>query len=154
MVFSKLQSLIKNALAAEDDSVSEDESKKLAIFGILYEAARSDFHVAEEEMNTIRAIMNRYFQISDDEFLSIKDKAEKIHDDSSGMFQISRDVRQHLNRDERLTLLDELWEIAFADGVLDPHESMIIRRLADLLGLEHKEFIDSKLKVSTRKSSE
>lgn len=149
-MIAKLQTIMHQLLQGDSHKIPEADEKKLALYGILYEAARSDHHVAPEEELKIREIMERYFSIGHEEFQRIKDEAEAIHLDSSGMFQITRDVRKHLSRDERLTLLDELWEIAHADGIIDAHENSILSRLSDLLGLEHSEFIDSKLRVAKK----
>ena len=42
-------------------------------------------------------------------------------------------------------VLNSVWAIAFADGEMDKHEEHLIRRIADLLYLNHKDFINAKL---------
>ena len=42
-------------------------------------------------------------------------------------------------------ILNSVWAIAFADGQMDKHEEHLIRRIADLLYLNHKDFINAKL---------
>ena len=150
-MIKKLRELIHTFIEDDENQISEEEEKRLAIYGILYEAARSDHDVAPEEEQKLEEIMERYFSMSKEEYERVKKEAEILHINSTDMFRITREVKSHLSREERLTLMDELWEIAFADGVLDPQETVILRRLADLLGLEHKEFIDSKLKVASKK---
>lgn len=147
-MLKKLQSLIEGAFSDVGESLSAEDQKQLAVYGILHEAALSDFSIAEEERETINSIMFARFGLEGEALERIKNLAEEEHASSTDMFQITRDVRKHLSREERVELLDELWQIAFADGVLDPQETVIIRRLADLLGLDHKELIDSKIKMS------
>ncbi len=150
-MIKKFQELFHQFLCDNNVEISEDEEKKLAVYGILYEAARSDHVVEPSEQAVITEIMESYFSVTSEELADIQSKAEALHLESTDMFQITREVRKHLSREERLGLLDDLWRVAFADGYLDPQEASIIRRLSDLLGLEHKEFIDSKLKVATKK---
>jgi len=38
-----------------------------------------------------------------------------------------------------------LWRLAYADGNLDKHEEMVIRRVASLLYVTHEDFIAAKL---------
>ncbi len=147
-------SLFHNMLEESAEPVSEERELQLAIYGILYEAAKSDQTVAAVEEDKIREIMERYFQIDDAAYEEIRQQAHRLHLENADMFQITREVRQLLDRDQRLTLLDELWEVAYADGTIDPHELAIIRRLADLIGLNHKEFIDSRIKVGLSQKSE
>ena len=49
----------------------------------------------------------------------------------------------HFN--ELKEVLNSVWSIAFADGEMDKHEEHLIRRIADLLYLNHKDFINAKL---------
>ena len=151
-MISKLRQLIHAFIADSDENISAEEEKMLAVYGILFEAARSDHHVDPREEEKIKEIMGRYFNLCEEDFQRIKTEAETLHINSSDMFNITREVRNHLTREERLTLLDELWEVAFSDGYLDPQETALVRRLADLLGLEHQEYINSKIRVATNKS--
>jgi len=34
---------------------------------------------------------------------------------------------------QRIEVIEMLWEVAYADGVLDPHEDAMIRKVAGLL---------------------
>ena len=47
--------------------------------------------------------------------------------------------------DQKKEVLNSVWAIAFADGEMDKHEEHLIRRIADLLYLNHKDFINAKL---------
>lgn len=147
-MIDKVQALIKQYLGSKGDDISEEQEKRLAIYGILFEAARSDYQVKDEELDKIREVMERHFSMSDEEYAILAKQAHDIHLDSADMYQICRDIKKHMSRDERLKLMDEVWEIAFADGDLDPHETSIIRRLSDQLGLEHNEFINGKLNAA------
>jgi len=40
-----------------------------------------------------------------------------------------------------------LWQVAFADGHLDPYEEALVRKIADLIYVPHRDFIQSKLRV-------
>jgi uncharacterized tellurite resistance protein B-like protein len=40
-----------------------------------------------------------------------------------------------------------LWQVAYADQRLDPHEELLLRQITDLLHLDHDDFIRVKLEV-------
>jgi uncharacterized tellurite resistance protein B-like protein len=50
-----------------------------------------------------------------------------------------------LSETERLVLLNQLWQLAWADGNVDPNEEMMLRKVADLLFIRHSDFIKAKL---------
>ena len=54
-------------------------------------------------------------------------------------------TNDQLDYDQKKEVLNSVWSIAFADGEMDKHEEHLIRRIADLLYLNHKDFINAKL---------
>ena len=51
---------------------------------------------------------------------------------------------------QKVKIIEHLWEIAFADTSLDKHEEHMVRKIADLIYVEHKDFIDAKLRVKKK----
>jgi uncharacterized tellurite resistance protein B-like protein len=54
------------------------------------------------------------------------------------------------SHEERVQLVENLWEVAFADQHLDRYEDHLIRKIADLLHVRHSDFIRTKLAVKAR----
>ena len=52
-----------------------------------------------------------------------------------------------LNLEEKLAIMETLWRIVYADGVLDKYEDALARQLAGLLRLSPRQAIDLKLRV-------
>jgi uncharacterized tellurite resistance protein B-like protein len=40
-----------------------------------------------------------------------------------------------------------LWQVAYADGSLDPYEEALVRKIADLIYVPHREFIQAKHRI-------
>ena len=57
-------------------------------------------------------------------------------------------INKNFDYSKKITLLQQCWQIAYADNILDKHEEHRIRKLSELLYLPHKDFIQTKLKVS------
>ena len=49
-----------------------------------------------------------------------------------------------------MKVIEHLWEIAFADSRLDKYEEHMVRKIAGLIYVEHKDFINAKLRVKKR----
>ena len=50
----------------------------------------------------------------------------------------------HLSQDDKYAVLENIWRVAFADGRIDKYEEHIIRRIAELLHLNHREYIQAR----------
>ena len=94
--------------------------------------------------NTAKAICNHYALNPERgaHFLG-----QLVHE--SGSF---RYVEENLNysKEQKHSLLQFMWEIAYADGKLDVNEERLIRRLADLIKIKDIEVL--KLKDSAKKN--
>lgn len=59
-----------------------------------------------------------------------------------------RQINKGFTREQKLALIEQMWRVAYADGNLDKYEEYTIRKLSDLLYVEHAEFIRAKLRVA------
>ena len=59
--------------------------------------------------------------------------ATKASQDSVQIFGFTRGMAQRLSYDERVHIIEMLWDVAYADGVLTPEEDSLIRRVAGLI---------------------
>jgi len=50
-------------------------------------------------------------------------------------------VKDNFSKDEKLDLIKYLWEIAYADNVLDVNEERLIRRISDLIYIKDIEVL-------------
>ena len=63
-------------------------------------------------------------------------------------YEFVEDINSNYSKDEKHSLLKFMWDIAYADGVLDVNEEKLIRRLADLIKIKDIEVL--KLKDSAK----
>ena len=72
-------------------------------------------------------------------FLTDKEIFDVIQEESQkriSFYDIIQDINKNLDKEEKIDVLKMLWEIAYADIVLDVDEERIIRRSAEMLGIK------------------
>jgi len=111
---------------------------------ILLEMAATDEHRDDAELAVIHRAMQDAFSIDETELAGLLRDAEKLRREAVSLHEFTRDLKAHLDRDERGQLVEWLWQVAWADGRVDRYEEQLLRRLADLLGVPHGEFIRRK----------
>ena len=111
---------------------------------LAYEIARIDGNVSERELNILmEEIKNISKKVSKNEEDILK--IIKIYsEDSVSFYEFVEDINKNYSKDEKLSLLNFMWRIAFADGRLDVDEEKIIRRLADLISIKDIEVLKLK----------
>ncbi len=65
-------------------------------------------------------------------FNVIQEESEK----RVSFYEIIKDINENLGKEQKIDVLKMLWQIAYADEVLDVDEEKIIRRSAEMLGIK------------------
>ncbi|QHJ10811.1 hypothetical protein FX988_01032 [Paraglaciecola mesophila] len=129
----------------QDKQTGRGNNPEVATAVLLYELMRADGDFSAEEQSAYEHILRTRFTLDDTQLSELldltKDKAAQAVDFS----QFTRVINDTCTPDQRRGIIDALWEIAYADDVLDPEEEHMIRRVADLLYVSHSQFIKSKL---------
>jgi len=141
--------LMLSRLVSEETASDTNDPTRIASAAacLLIEVARSDTTQAEVELNQIRRILEDRFDVNkdvtDELMIAATDQVEDAHD----LFQFTQVINDAFTYPEKETLLEAMWQVAYADGNLDAIEAHIIRRVAGLLHIAHDDFIRIKLRV-------
>jgi uncharacterized tellurite resistance protein B-like protein len=123
---------------------------QLATTALLLEVARADQDVHKLELETVKSAVARTFQLSADEVGElVRLSAEQVRDSTSD-YPFTSLINDSFEPVDKARLIEMLWEVAYADGELDKYEEHLIRRVADLIYVPHREFIAAKLRVAER----
>ncbi len=142
--------LIQKLLGAktpEDAGAEPQERIQVATCVLLLELAHADgeFHAMEETL--IQNLLQQRFGLCGQATAELMDFARQERDASLDMYQFAREINRNFSIDEKLEILESLWRIVYADGVMDKYEEYLMRQLSSLLRLSHRQMIDAKLKV-------
>ena len=73
--------------------------------------------------------------------------AEAEADDSIDHYQFTSLIKTGFSQEQKQKVVEYLWAVAFADENADKHEEYLVRKIANLIGVSHKEFIKAKLRA-------
>ena len=120
---------------------------RVATCALLLEMAHIDGEFSDSERNRISSILERDYQLSDEHALELTKVANKELDGSVDLWQFTNLINRNYPLEEKIRIIEMVWEIAYTDGKLDKHEDYLVHKLAKLLHLTHKQLIEAKLKV-------
>ena len=109
---------------------------KLIALCLVYEVANADNDIDVRERDLILEKIKESIDVS---VLTEKELFDVIQEESErrvSFYDIINDINQNLDKKEKIDVLKMLWEIAYADKVLDVDEERIIRRSAEMLGIK------------------
>ena len=128
----------------ESEAESKDNSIQKSICSLMIEVAYADNQLDESELKAMAHSLNE-LDIEEEEIQEIVDATLAKSKESISFYEHTRILNDQLDYDQKKEVLNSVWAIAFADGEMDKHEEHLIRRIADLLYLNHKDFINAKL---------
>ena len=94
---------------------------KVAACSLLLEMAETDGQFLESEKEKIHSIIREEYDLSRQEAVSLLESSEQELKESTDLWQFSNAVNQHCTLDEKLRLIENIWEIALTDGKLDQY---------------------------------
>lgn len=118
---------------------SQPDELELAVAALLIEAARMDDQFDAAERGTIERVLTERFDLVPDQLHALMEAAEAAVRQSTQFFPFTRQIVQRISHEDRAHILEMMWEVAYADGVLDPQEDALLRRIAGLIHVSDRE---------------
>ena len=125
-----------NFFKKKEGKKEKPKNLKLIALCLAFEVANADDDIDEREKELILEKIKDTIDIS---ILSEKEIYNVIKEESYkrvSFYDIIHDINTNLDKEEKIKILRLLWEIAYADAVLDVDEEKIIRRSAEMLGIK------------------
>ncbi|MEC7960100.1 MAG: TerB family tellurite resistance protein [Pseudomonadota bacterium] len=144
MAFKWLEKLTQLRESASEKGNDRDElGMTLAV--LMLEVAKSDFEESEAEIQTMTAwLESQDLGLQSQDVGQLLDSARNEQAGSAGLFEYTRRACERMSMEERVELVEQLWRIAYADGVIDKYEEAAIRKASELLYVSHSDFIRAK----------
>ncbi|OKY32186.1 TerB family tellurite resistance protein [Vibrio parahaemolyticus] len=143
-MFNSLTSLFKQLIDGSDLSKTNALSPNMAIACLLCEVSGADHLIDEKEESTKRSLMMKLLELNEQESEQLLAQAKEKTQDATSLYDFTSQLRE-LTQETRYNLIKSMWEVAYADGQIDPLEDAVIRKTAELLYVDHSDFIRAKL---------
>ena len=111
----------------------------LAVAALLIEAARMDDDFDAAERATIERLLAAKFELTPAAVRALVAEAEAAQRRSTQLYPFTQEICRRIEPEARAQIIEMLWEVAYADGALDPEEDMLLRRIAGLIFVDDRE---------------
>jgi len=134
-MLGKIRSWLVGAQQAPASACAEQDLH-LASLALLVFAAQLDGDFDSAEHHKINEIAQIRFGLSPEMAQDIVNEASKVAAQTTDLFSLTNEINNHLDVDLRVSVIEMLWDVAYADGVLNDYEANLVRRVAGLLYVE------------------
>ncbi len=131
----------------QQQSALQHDPLPLATAAILLETAYADGTFTPAEDGDVVGYLKKAFQLSDEAAQELKAEAAELRNRTIDHFALTNFIRKNATLSDRIEIVKTMWRIVYSDRKLTDYENYLVRKLADLLGLEHHVMIDAKVSV-------
>ena len=128
----------------------DDKTSIKACIALLLETSMADEVLEESELFALKETLIKDFNISEEEIAKLIEISKQNVDDSTSLYEFTRDINDNFDSNERIKLIESMWKIAYADGNIDKYEEHIIRKVSSLIYVAHSDFIQAKLNAKEK----
>lgn len=125
----------------------DEHALKLATAALLIEMMQQDGKTTDDEVLAVKSALQTKFGLTESETHTLFDLAREETRQAVDFYQFTRLINDQFSPEKKIKVIEYLWGIAYSDNHLDAHEEHMIRRIADLLYVSHKDMMKTKHKV-------
>ncbi len=137
--------------ADEDAAFFAVATKKLCAGAIFCEVVMADGKFAPGEQERVRDLLLLRFGLDGAEADALFKIGQQATADNSRLPRMTASVRDHFTPEERIELLEMLFDISYADGEQSPREIEIAEQAGAAIGLQPSEIARARLKIAERR---
>ncbi|RLJ60210.1 putative tellurite resistance protein B-like protein [Litoreibacter meonggei] len=138
--------------AAKDEPLDASDAR-LALAALLVRVARANDEYTTSEVAKIDVILARHYPDLDATgAAALRAEAEEIEASAHDTVKFTRSVKDAVDLDDRMEVVEALWELVLADGERDHEEEGALRLIAPLLGINDRDSAHARQRVEARLS--
>ena len=119
----------------------------LATAAVLLDIAYADGAFSPAEDGNVVGFLADRFKLDAGDTKELLEAADEIRRNMVDHFALTHYIRKNTPLPERIDIVKTMWRLVYSDGKLTDYEGYLVRKIADLLGLEHRVMIDAKSAV-------
>ena len=145
-MFSKLL----NSVLSGEPAKLPDADARLALTALMVRIARADNFYEESEAAHIDRINVERYGLSAVEAAELRREAENAEAQAADTVQFTRAIKDAVPFEDRMAVVEALWQIVLADGERDPEEDSILRLVSNLLGINDRDSAMARQRVANQ----
>jgi uncharacterized tellurite resistance protein B-like protein len=149
-MFNALRDFVRQIGQKPEAQHYSDDDKRLALAALLVHCTAIDGVVDAVEQDKLRVLLADEFGLADDELETLVCEAIEADNEAVDLYRFTSVLSRNLAAEDRVHVVEKLWEIVFADGKVHEFEENLVWRVAELLGVARHDRLAMKLTVAKR----
>ncbi len=134
-------------LSGPEPHIPEVLDSKLCAAALMVHVIVADGIVSESELMALHSVLERHYSLTKDEAAELARQAREEQESSIDLFRFTSVVKTQMSEGERAGVIEDLWLMVYADGVLHEFEDNLVWRIAELIAVSRDVRMALKRKV-------
>jgi len=136
-----------------NDALSPDDPRVSAA-ALMYHVIHADGVLREVEIERLEVFVRTENEVDGAELRKLLSTAKVACDEAVDLYRFTSSLMRNLDKEQRLHLIELLWELVYSDGYRHELEDNVVWRISELLGIDSRERVNLRQRVKTRTGSE
>jgi uncharacterized tellurite resistance protein B-like protein len=132
-VLRALKRALANAGEPKTDSGLERRQLQIAVAVLLHEARRADYDEGGDEGGVAEQALMDLFGLEKDAAVEVLRQGRARAHELTSFYAPLSTIKRDFTPERRVQLIEHLWRVTFADGLLNLYEDHYVRKIAHLL---------------------
>jgi uncharacterized tellurite resistance protein B-like protein len=141
---------VKMAVGGGEAGGHTPDEFHLAAAVLLVYAATADAEFGAAERDRIEWLCEHRFELGHDEAHELIQAAEQRVENSVQLLEFTRTIKDGFSYEERIHLIEMLWEVVYADEIVEAHEASLMRQIAGLIYVDDRDSGIARSRVRAR----
>lgn len=139
-------------LTAASPAPLPDADARIALCALLVRVAKADARYTVEEIRRIDRILATRYGLDPVQAARLRGQAEDLEHQAPDTVRFTRAIKDAVPYEERLAVIEALWDVVLADGEREDHEMALLRLVAPMLGITDQESAEARRRVDAARS--
>jgi uncharacterized tellurite resistance protein B-like protein len=150
-MFDRFLSFLQGLPAADGGSDRlSTEDPRVAATALMVHVIDADGERTESEKTRLNELLENTYNVEGANLSALLAAAEKAEREAIDLYAFTSVLKRNLDEESRLNLVEILWEMVFADGVLHELEDNVVWRVAELIGVGQRERVELRRRVEAK----
>lgn len=141
--------IFKKKIKEDEGKLKKKHGFEISLIGsvLAYEVARADGVISKDELNSLLHEIERISMQVNKKPEEILNLIETYSSESISFYDFISDINNDFSKEDKLELIEYLWNVAYVDKIINVNEERLIRRIADLIKIKDIEVLKLKSKA-------
>ncbi|MEM1377564.1 MAG: TerB family tellurite resistance protein [Pseudomonadota bacterium] len=123
---------------------------RTAAAALMYHVIQADGVLRDVEKDRFKQVLSEEYELSETELKSLVASAKVADSEAVDFYRFTSVLMDTLDEDERVSFIEILWELVYADGYKHELEENVVWRISELLGVSGRDRVLMRQRVQER----